>query len=319
MRTYGPGCPLVLSHIPKTAGTSLGAVIQEALRPSVFVQGTDISLLGGYDNLDSISRAARRAMFLTPEELPSDASLVVGHIAPWTTMNRYPGADHMTVLRVPQVRIISHWLHSRSVSELALRHWGAAAGAFRASHLPLRDYLQHRRVAPIIDNTITRFLAWPHPALSGTEFIDEARDDELLAAALDRLTAFSHVNVVENDDLMSDVSDWLERALPEARMNVRTSVPVRRRPDLAAELDEDTRILLDSRSRLDVQVWESVARRAVPNADPDVLREAALRNAIDRYTTLLQGPATRSTGHPVIERLYEVGLRFSPQHRVVRS
>jgi hypothetical protein len=319
MRTYGPGCPLVFSHIPKTAGTSLGAGLQEALQPSVFVQGLDSSLFGGYGNLDALSRAARSAVHLTPDALPADATLVVGHIAPWTTMTRYPGADHMTVLRIPQVRTISHWLHSRSVSELSLRHWGALGDTFRAGWLPLRDYLEHRTVAPITDNTITRFLAWPHPALSKSAFIDESRDDELVAAAIERLESFRHVNVVENEGFMSEVSAWLGRPLPEVRLNVRTSIPHRRRPDLVAELDPATRNVLDDRCRLDTRVWEHVARRVLPGVDLNALCNASMENAIDRYRAMLHEPDAKSPARRVIERTYEVCRRFDPRCRSSRQ
>ena len=53
-------------------------------------------------------------------------------------------------------------------------------------------------LAPNVDNTIARFLAWPHPALSRTGFIAESDDESVVAAALERLDTFGYVNVVEN-------------------------------------------------------------------------------------------------------------------------
>jgi hypothetical protein len=315
MRSYGPGHPLVFSHIPKTAGTSLRIALEQALEPAVFVQGVDCSLLAGYDDLDAISPAARASFYMSPEELPADATLVAGHIGPATTMARYPGADHITVLRSPQVRSLSQWLHGRSLTEFDLRHWGPAAQAFRVAWLPLREYLQHAMLAPNIDNTITRFLAWPHPALSRTAFIDESQDDELLAAAIARLDAFGFVNVAENPAFMSELGAWLGRELPVRRANERTTVPRRMRPDLAADLTPDTRKLLDHHTRIDTKVWTHVLRRVLPDADPGAVLEAALQKAVERYTAMLNQPTEPLTARRVVARMYEIGIRLDRRRR----
>ena len=318
MREYGPGHPLVFSHIPKTAGTSLRSVLQQSLQPAVFVQGVDTALLGGYDNLDAISPVMRAAFYVEPSDLPADATLVAGHIGPGTTMARYPGADHITFLRTPQLRAISQWLHGRSVSEFDLRHWGPASEAFRVARLSLRDYLQHSMIAPNIDNTITRFLAWPHPLLARTAFIDEAHDDEVLGAALARLAEFAHVDVVENPAFIAGLGSWLGRELPETRLNERTTVPRRMRPDLAAELSGGTRALLDHRTRLDRAVWEHVVRRVLPDEQPTALLEGAVQQAIERYAAMLDAPREPLTARRAVERAYEVGLRLDPRRRTAR-
>lgn len=318
MRAYGPGDPLVFNHIPKTAGTSLGAALRQALRPAVCVQGIDTSLFGGYDDVDAVRPSMRGYIFLTPDDLPADAALVAGHIAPGTTARRYPGADHITVLRAPQVRLLSQWLHSRSVSELSLRHWGPAGDAFRAGWRPLRDYLHHRKIAPSIDNTITRFLAFPSPLLQRQEFIDERHDEELFAAAVARLDSFAHVDVIENRAFITELGDWLGVELPPVRLNERTSVPPRRRPDLAAELDPATRELLDTRCRIDVRIWTHVAERAMPAADAASLLTAGVDGAVQRYAAMLRTPYDVRRARRVVERAYEVAVGLDPRRRSTR-
>ncbi|HKC27870.1 MAG TPA: hypothetical protein VKB75_07640 [Jatrophihabitans sp.] len=315
MREYEPGKPLVFSHIPKTAGTSLRMALAAALHPAVFVQGVDTSLLAGYDDLDAISPAERASLYVTPDELPADATLVAGHIGPATTMARYPDAEHVTMLRAPQVRILSQWLHGRSLTEFDLRHWGPNAEAFRLARQPLARYVEHRMLAPNIDNTITRFLAWPHPALSRTEFIAESDDDALLAAALDRLDAFEHVNLVENPEAMRQLGDWLGRDLPPTHANERTTVPRRMRPDLAAELNPRTRELLAYRTRIDTRVWTHVAARLLPEADPKHLLARALQRSLERYTTVLAQPAQPLTLRRVVAGAYGVATRLDPRRR----
>jgi hypothetical protein len=309
-RQYGPGHPLVFSHIPKTAGTSLRVALEQALQPSVFVQGVDTSLLAGYDDLDAISPAERAALYLSPDELPADATLVAGHIGPATTMARYPGADHITVLRAPQVRILSQWLHGRALTEFNLRHWGPNAEAFRIAWRPLGEFLDHAMLAPNVDNTITRFLAWPHPALSRTEFIAESDDEAVLAAALDRLDTFGYVNLVENARFQDELATWLGRDLQPTRANERTTVPKRRRPDMTVELDEPTRELLAYRTRLDTRVWKSVAARVLPDADPDVVLAGALQKSVDRYQAMRGQPAEPLTLRRAAAAGYEIAVKL---------
>jgi hypothetical protein len=315
MREYGPGRPLVFNHIPKTAGTSLGAALQQVLQPAVSVQGIDVSLFGGYDDVESIRPTMRPYVFLTPEELPADATLVAGHIAPGTTSVRYPGADHITVLRAPQVRLLSQWLHSRGVTELSLRHWGPAGDAFRVGWRPLREYLQHRGIAPSIDNTMTRFFAYPHPLLRRQEFITEHDDDALFEAAVARLDSFQHVNVVENTSFLAELGDWLGAPLPQQQLNERTAVPPRMRPDLDAELDADTRALLDHRHRIDVRLWAHVAQQALPGAEVSALLARAVDGAVERYRVMLERPYVVSPVRRVAERVFELRARADRRRR----
>jgi hypothetical protein len=318
MRQFGPGKPLVFNHIPKTAGSTITAALEQILQPPVFVRGLDRALVGGYDDLDSVKPSANTPFFMAPEDMPADATLVAGHMAPGTTMPRYPDGDHITLLRAPHTRLISQWLHGRSVSEFSLRHWGPSAEAFRVARLPLTQYTQHAMLAPNVDNTITRFLVWPHPLLSPTAFIDEANDDELFAAAVARLDQFAHVDLVENPAFMTNLGGWLGHDLPQSRLNVRTSVPPRMRPDLDAELRSGAREALEYRLRIDNRVWEHVARRVLPDSDPATVREAALQKTVDRYAAMLGEPPGPITLRRVVERAYEVRVRLDPRRRSVR-
>lgn len=318
MRQYGPGKPLVFNHIPKTAGSTITAALEQILQPALFVRGLDLALVGGYNDLDSVRDSANTPFFFKPEDMPADATMVAGHIAPGTTMPRYPEGEHITLLRAPHTRLISQWLHGRSVSEFSLRHWGPSAEAFRVARLPLADYLQHAMLAPNVDNTITRFLAWPHPKLEPTAFIAEADDDELFAAAVARLDAMAHVDVVENPGFIAALGAWLGHELPQSRLNERTSVPPRMRPDLAAELQGGTREALEHRLRIDNRVWAHVARRVMPDTDVEQVREAALQKTIKRYAAMLTEPAGPLTLRRVVERTYEVGIKFDPRRRKAR-
>jgi hypothetical protein len=316
VREYGPGHPLVFSHIPKTAGTSLRYVLRQVLQPAVFVDGVDDALFGAYFNSADLRGTIRSTLRLGADSLPADATLVAAHIAPSTTMARYPGADHITFLRAPTVRLLSQWLHTRTLSDYDLRQWGASREMFRATRSPLREYLRHRMTAPNVDNTITRYLVWPHPLVPQADFVDPAHDDEVFGAALDRLTAFAHVDVVENSAFLANLGSWLGRELPSTRLNERSAGLLRRRPDLAAELDDDTTELLRHRMRLDDRLWTHVVRRTLPDTDPAGLLTGTIDGAIERYKAMLAEPAPRlSAARVAVEGLYRIGTGLNPRRR----
>ncbi|MCW2856399.1 MAG: hypothetical protein JWR52_2014 [Marmoricola sp.] len=290
MRQYGPGNPLVLSHIPKTAGTSLTAALVDALQPEVFAHGMDQSLAGGYDRFDQFDAKTREWMYLSPDELPADATLVAGHIGPATTLGRFPHADHITFLRNPEVRVLSQWMHLRALTEFDIRRWGPGAGAVRIGWGSLRQYLEHEQVAPNNDNTIARFLAWPHDAMPGNDFIAESDDEAVLEAARARLDAMAHVDLVENTGFVADFATWLGRPLSEARLNERAFIPKKMRPDFDAELDASTRELMAYRTRIDRRLWQHVADRVLPGQDHQAILDASLGRAVGRYVDSFDNP-----------------------------
>jgi hypothetical protein len=316
VREYGAGHPLVFSHIPKTAGTSLRHVLRQTLDPEVFVGSVDGALFGGYFNPHDLRGPIRETVCLGPGDLPADATLVAAHLAPSTTMARYPGADHITFLRAPLVRFLSQWLHTRTLSDFELRHWGRSAEMFRATRAPLREYLRNPMVAPNVDNTITRYLVWPHPLVPQTDFIDATHDDEVFGAALERLSSFAHVDVVENSDFVAGLGTWLGRELVSVRLNERSSALLRRRPDLSSELDVDTTSLLRHRMRLDDRLWSHVVRCVLPDADAAALLASTIDGAIERYRTMLAEPAPKlPVAQVAVENLYRIGAALKPRRR----
>ena len=308
MREYPPGHPLVFCHIPKSAGSSLTAALIASLQPARPVVGVDLTLLGGYE-LEGLSAIVRAGIIGSPEDLPADATLVAGHISPGTTMARFPDADHITTLRNPRNRVASQWIHSRALSEFDLRHWGSVGTAFRLGRLPLAEYLQQEIIAPNVDNTITRFLAWPHPHLQRSAFIEERHDDELLAVASARLKQFVHVGVVENPSFMAELGAWLGRDLPDVRENERSSIPRKRRPDLDAELSPSTVDLLDHRTRLDQQIWAEVVRDSLDEDPQDVL-QSSWEKSIARYASVMDNRGESRPVRQAVVALYELKARI---------
>jgi hypothetical protein len=94
-------------------------------------------------------------------------------------------------------------------------------------------------------------------------------------------------------------------------------VPPRMRPDLRSEV-AGSRERLDHLVRIDVRVWEHVARRALPDADLPSTLEASVQRAVERYGAMLQEPDGTPPARRAIERLYEVGIRLDPRRRLSR-
>ncbi len=311
MRQYGPGNPLVFSHVPKTAGTSVRTSLEQALAPKKVVRGVDLSLVSHYDDVDALESARRSDVYRTPEDLPADADLVAGHIAPATTEARYPGADHITILRDPRLRIISQWLHSRALSDFDLRGLGNVAEGFRVGRQPLADYLDHELLAANLDNGITRFLAWPHPALHRTTFLSPSDDEAVLEAALARLERFGYAGLIEDPQCLPGLASWLGRDLPQVRVNERGAVPPKVPTDIDRELSDEARDLLDQRTRLDRQLWSWVAARVLPDRDPEDVLEASWNRAIERYRTTLGGSGSTPTLRRALDAAYGLRHRLS--------
>lgn len=311
-----PSNVVVFNHIPKSAGTSVRECLRAGLRPASSIYYLDRALLGGYDDFDSIDEKARSKFVFEPSELP-DAEFVSGHISPGTTQVRYPDARHVTILRNPAARVISQWVHGRSMTELDMRHWGPAY-AFRVARWPVKRYLEHAMIAPNTDNAIARFLTWPHPALAPDAFIDPAHDEELYEKALATLDSMTHVNVVENKGFMDELGAALGVKLVEERLNDRSAYPPVVPTDLAGELDAETRELLAFRTRIDRRIWEHVAEKALPGADTEAILSAGLEDSVRRYSALPAAPPRGGLVRRTAERAFAVKARLDPRLRDFR-
>ena len=287
-----PQRPIVFNHVPKCAGTSVRNAIIAALPPdATTVYRVDVSLVGGYDRFDALRPRAAATFVHSPEEMPLGAELVTGHVAPGTTRPRYDERQEVTVLRHPGLRLLSQWVHSRALSDFDLRHFGhAGSTAFRVARGRLGDYLEHAMIAPNIDNTITRFLTWPHPRISPTAFIEERHDEEILDAALASIDRFDHVGLVEDPRFLERLGSAVGLTLADTRLNERRSVPRARRPHMSAELAGRTEELLARRTRLDEQLWIHVARRAMPDVEPEHVLKLTWERALQRYDAALTAP-----------------------------
>jgi hypothetical protein len=307
-----PRSPLVFTHIPRTAGTSLRAAVTASLEPELVFNGFGRQALGRFSEIDSLPQVVRRQIALEPADLPAEADLVCGHIPPSTTRARVPEADHFTVLREPRVRLISLWLFARAHSDFALRRWRGFAEWMRAARSNLVDYIGNPLVAAHVDNSIARLLLWPHDLIPGDDFIDPVHDDELFEEAVAMLDTFAYAGIVENPDFLGEFGEWFGRPLSMPRLNGANTQCQPDPPDLAAAVSGSGADLLSWRTRVDDRLWSHLAARAFGAAAVDEVRERTYRQALDRYTIQATQPVKQSYRRRIVERSYSlIARRYS--------
>jgi hypothetical protein len=310
MREYPPGSPLVFTHIPKTAGTSLREAVIASIEPEVVFNGFGSATLGSFSDVDSIHPSIRQAIVLDPADFPADIQFISGHIAPSETRARFPEADHFTVLREARVRLISAWLFARAHSDFNLRHWGGLAGWMRAARSDLLDYIDNPEVAAHVDNVSVRLLLWPHDLIPSDAFIDPAHDDELFEQAVAMLDTFDYARVVEDPDYVADLGEWLGRPLDMPRLQQVGGLPQPDSPDLAGEVSGSGADRLQWRTRIDERLWSHLAARVFAAEQVDEVRERAYQDAVERYSDLVSQPVRQSYPRRILERSYSVFTRL---------
>lgn len=286
----GPGPRLVLTHIPKSAGTALRYSLITATQAEHVVAGFDRSLFGGFRNFDAFEPQVRAIVALAPEELPAAPDIVCGHYAPSTTRARYPGAPHITVLREARARLLSHWTYWRCASPGHAPGWGGWESYVAKATGTLVDFLTNPLLAGPVDNVGLRMLLWPHPLIRDEAFIAESDDAELLALAIKVLDGFDFVDYIENPLFESRLARWIGGDFRLQRVNETMPVPAELCAPLERMFTPEAMTALAQRSRLDDALWRYVVGQHLAPPAVEALREAAFAAAIARHARLMEGP-----------------------------
>jgi hypothetical protein len=162
--------------------------------------------------------------------------------------------------------------------------WG---DIIRNGRKPLAEFLDAPFLGPQIDNVMLRMLLWRHPLIPGDGFIANYNDEALLAAALDRLSRCSFVDITENEQLATNLQGWLGLPVSYPYTNETSYIPFEFRTPLHQQLNATTHEMLLARSRLDLRLWNFVAQRRLVNCDIHQVRERAILRNIARYGALM--------------------------------
>jgi hypothetical protein len=287
VRPYDLSRPVAFMHVPKTSGNALITGFLNALAPRHPMFGLDRSHFGVFQSFETMSAEIRSTIHLDLDAMPSQADFIAGHFAFSTLSAKLDGAQLIAFLREPYSRLLSHWLFLRSLSDDQLSVWGdwGKLGR-RASGCTLANFLTCRPLACNVDNIAVRMLLWPHPLIPTDNFID-ARDDVLMSTATARLQHFAYTDIIENPAFQSNLQTWLGRGFSYPKVNETIGIPPERSTLLHQELTTDALALVESHTRLDIQLWMALAEQRVPAyAVQTLLRDTMMRNTA-RYALLM--------------------------------
>jgi hypothetical protein len=279
--------PVAFMHVPKTSGMAFGSGLTSALAPSVIVSGFDLCLFDAFEGFDTFDKNIRCLVYESPDGLPKPADLISGHFAYSTLCQAYPDAQHLTLLREPCSRLLSHWLFWRQHTDDELASWGHWGERVKKSRQPLTDFLDNPMLAGQTDNLMLRMLLWPHRLLPAGRFIDPLNDSRLLREAMAHLNAFDFVDIVENRKLQDHLQSWLGRPFSYARINETRPIPLQFRAPLDGELTVKALDLFKHRSRLDFRLWAEIVQRRLPGTDVSALRQQTILANVARYGVLM--------------------------------
>lgn len=278
---YDDGVPLGFLHLPKAAGSSLIDAIVRALRPDSVVSGFDRVLFGDFLDFDGFAPEVRAQIFVDSTTIPH-GRLIAGHMA-LSSLCAAGAVQVMMVLREPVCRLVSHYLFWRGHDDARLAPWGTWAAWVRLSRGPLAAFLATPELACQHDNLALRMLLWPHPCLPPHGFINPKHDRRLFADAERALDQLSFVDLMENRDLIANISRFLGHPLVPYRLNETGRLPDGLRGPLDRELTDESLATIAHLTRLDSRLWQLVCQRRLPGTDGTVFQQNVLMKNFARF------------------------------------
>jgi hypothetical protein len=284
-KRFDPSRTLAFLHIPKTSGVAITEGLKNSALFATQHWGFDRAILGGFDQFHTFAPEFRAILEATPA---SDVALVAGHYSFDTLKRAHPSAQFVTFLREPVARLISHWTYWRGMGEDDLAWLGDFKSRQMLAREPLCRIVSDPRVACQFDNVATRMVLWPDVLIPGDGFIAPADDEELVTKALNVLSRFDYVDVVESPNMRDDFARWLGFHFDHGRFNETGVMSPERGTSLADELTADVCALIEARSRLDRRLWKEVCKSRNPCGDPAVIGMASMASTIARHSLLLR-------------------------------
>lgn len=281
-------------HIPKSAGSSVSAALEEALADRTWSPWDFDPALFGPLRDEPVPPTEIPRVLPDPLRL-REFDAASGHFALSTMLTGFDAADLVMLLREPRSRLLSHYEYWRGLpSNLRSEDstWSVTASA---RDLDFDAWLHDSRAAYQTDNVVVRTLLDGHSAIPDDDFIAPDDIDALTAQALRAAASIGWVDVVERGPAMWDgLAARIGRALDRPQMNTterRAELPT----NVAAMLSDRAVTALHHRTTGDRAIWDAAARRRGID-DAGLLAETAWYRRI--RTTL----DAQSAAPPAVDR-----------------
>lgn len=285
-------------HVPKTAGTSVRAMLEAALPDGALApRRTEPTSFCAFDDFDRLAPEARAEIAVTGPEVRelTDYRAICGHFSLRTLEGLAPHSKIGTVLREPRSRLLSLYLFMRF--SVALRTLWAAYGLHSAAEGTLHECLSDPQVANVTDNKACRMLLQGDPRIRNAEFIAEDDIEPIAAVAWGRLEELGFVGIIEvPNEAWRGLGELFGVELRPAHRNVTGQaemqpgmLPV---PPLGGEA---TLELLERRSAADAILYGRVAARfRGGEKGARELADAAFAEQLVRYGAFTSGTAVEA-------------------------
>ncbi|MEP1125044.1 MAG: hypothetical protein ABJH68_14265 [Ilumatobacter sp.] len=260
-------------HIPKSAGSSVSAALEEALADRTWSPW----------DFDPAMFGPLRDEPVPPTEIPRvipdparlrEFDAASGHFALSTMLAGFDAADLVMLLREPRSRLLSHYEYWRGLPANLRSEDSTWSVTAYARELDFDEWLVDPRTAYQTDNVVVRTLLDGHAAIPDDDFIDRRDLASLTAQAVRTAASIGWVDVVERGPAMWDgLAERIDRPLDRPQVNT-----TERRADLptnvSAMLSDRAVTALHHSTSGDRAIWTAVARRRGID-DPDLLAETA--------------------------------------------
>jgi len=252
---------IIFLHLPKTAGSTLGAIVKRQYPPEAVYLRYAGPGIGPFQEILAL-----------PEPQRARLRLLMGHL-PFGIHETLPRpARYVTILREPVERVVSHYYFVRRRPDHHLHE------TVTSRRMTLRDFVESG-IARELENGQTTWMGWSPELIAR----DDRSSPELLVRATRNLEdRFVVAGLTERFDetllVMRERLGWT-RSIWYRQENV-----TRNRPALA-EIDEDTRALIVERNGLDIELYRYVRdrfEREISDLGPAFgreLRSFRIRNA----------------------------------------
>lgn len=284
---FDPQRPLVFMHIPKCGGTAFRVALKNAIKPQHHIEFFD-SCMSGSGELST--PASKQGVFKSVAEMPH-GDLITAHISLETARLRYKTAQKFTLLRVPELRILSHWLFWRSWTDENL-FFDDDKAVIPLARQSLEDFLSDERLAFQLDNIAARMLVWPHSHISQDRFIDQDDTNRIFKSALQGLASFDYVDILENPNVAQNLSAWLGKELEIHKINQTAAPPEDLRTPLLDQLTPKAMELIAKLTRIDRMLWNAVVEEKMGSNNIQPIRFAAISQGIANFSRLMQPNAS---------------------------